>query len=118
MRACLGLGSNVRLATLEYMQQCALDQALLPKDVNAIRLADPPPHPAPTPTPAAAPAPDPLREQLEVLRVQRRQIDGYLADFQRQGQRDEVAMLARSRTELDLEIARVEQLIRTASRKA
>ena len=67
--------------------------------------------------PAATPAATPgqatkLKEQLDVLKVQRQQVDGYIKAFAKQGQKDEVDMLRRSRLDLDMEIARVERQLK------
>jgi len=110
--------NNIRRAAREFMQECALQQAILPKDVHSVVLAAPapPPRPAAKAAPPAPPAPpseaDQLRTQLEVLHEQRRQIEGFIKTFKQQGQKDEVETLRRSRLDVDLEIARVEKLLK------
>ena len=124
-------GRNVRYAALEFMQMCALQQAVIPKDVTAIKQAvtAPPPKPPTRPASVAATAAAPaatgaasagsdtarqLQDQLDVLRVQRKQIEGYIKSFQKEGQKDEVEMLQRSKLDLDVEMARVDRLLKAA----
>jgi len=107
--------NNIRRAAREFMQECALQQAILPKDVHSVVLAAPapPPRPAAKATPPAPPSEaDKLRMQLEVLHEQRRQIEGFIKTFKQQGQKDDVETLRRSRLDVDLEIARVEKLLK------
>ena len=115
------------MAAVDFMQKSLIQQELVPRDFASIKVVVEPPKPPARPTP---PPPPPastaaatgsadvsvaqLREQLEVLRLQRKQVDGYIKAFQKQGQKDEVEMLQRSKFDIDLELARVERLLKAS----
>ena len=116
------------MAAVDFMQKSLIQQELVPRDFASIKVVVEPPKPPARPTPPPPPPPAStsaatgsadtsvaqLREQLEVLRLQRKQVDGYIKAFQKQGQKDEVEMLQRSKFDIDLELARVERLLKAS----